>query len=315
MYRYQRLLVAMSLTDQDQASISYAGLVSRLANSEKVTFMHVTPSLKEIPEELQTEYPDLVEASGERAQKKMKELVSKHFPSDHKSILEYQIVEGSPLIELLRRAKEDDKDLVIMGKRLEPAEGSFLPVKLTRRLPCSVLLVPEKSEADFSNILAPSDFSENSIDAMDVAVAFASAKGIEEIYCLHAYDVPIGYYKTGKSYEQFAEIMKGHAEKNFQSFLQKEVCQIGSVCQIKDLKGIKVTPIYKLEKKAAKAIEEEINNLKIDLLVIGARGRHAGAGVLLGSVTEYQIKTTKIPILAVKKKGTGMNILDALLKL
>ncbi len=109
--------------------------------------------------------------------------------------------------------------------------------------------------------------------------------------------------------------MRGHAEKNYRAFLQKEVCQIGSVCQIKDLKGIKVSPLFKLEKKPAKAIEEEINNLEIDLLVIGARGRNAGAGVLLGSVTEHQIKTTTIPILAVKKKGTGMNILEAFLKL
>jgi hypothetical protein len=148
-----------------------------------------------------------------------------------------------------------------------------------------------------------------------VAVAFASAKGIDEIRCLHAYNVPIGYYKTGKSFEQFAEIMKGHAEKNYKNFLQTEVCQIGSVCQIKDLKGIKVTPLFILEKKPAKAIEEVIKNHDIDLLVIGARGRHAGAGVLLGSVTEHQIRTTTVPILAVKKKGTGMNLLDAILNL
>ncbi|MBN2439428.1 MAG: universal stress protein, partial [Deltaproteobacteria bacterium] len=48
---------------------------------------------------------------------------------------------------------------------------------------------------------------------------------------------------------------------------------------------------------------------------IGARGRKAGAGVLLGSVTEHLIETTTVPLMAVKKKGTGMSILDALLKL
>jgi hypothetical protein len=57
--------------------------------------------------------------------------------------------------------------------------------------------------------------------------------------------------KTGKSYEQFAEIMKGHGEKNYHNFLQTEVCQVG-------------------------------------------RGRHTGAGVLLGSVTEHQIRTTTV---------------------
>jgi nucleotide-binding universal stress UspA family protein len=315
MYRYKNLLVPLSLKDQGESSIRFAGLVSHLANSEKVTFVHVISSLEDIPKELQSEFPDIVQPSGELAKKRMEELVSKYFPADHKTTLDFKILKGSPLMELLRMAKDNDTDLAIMVRRLEPTDSGVLPGKLIRRVPCSVLLIPEGAKASFSNILVPTDFSENSTDAMDVAVAFASAKGIDEIHCLHAYNVPIGYYKTGKSYEQFADIMKGHAEKNYANFLQTEVCQVGSVCQIKDLKGIKVKPIFKLEKKAAKAIEEEVKNLNIDLLVIGARGRHAGAGVLLGSVTEHQIRTTTVPILAVKKKGTGMNILDVILQL
>jgi nucleotide-binding universal stress UspA family protein len=315
MYRYKHLLVTLSLTDKGESSIRYAGLISRLAHSEKVTFVHVASSLDDIPKELQSQFPDIVQPSGELGRKKMEELVSKYFPADHKTVVDYKVLEGSPLIELLRIAKEGDTDLVIMSKRPEPIDTGALPEKLIRRVPCSVLLLPEGAKASFSNILVPTDFSENSTDAMDVAVAFASAKGIDEIHCLHAYHVPIGYYKTGKSYEQFAEIMKGHAEKNYQNFLQTEVCQVGSVCQIKDLKGIKVKPIFKLAKKASKTIEETVKSLDIDLLVIGARGRHAGAGVLLGSVTEHQIRTTTVPILAVKKKGTGMNILDVILQL
>ncbi len=312
MYRYKRLLVALSLNEQDEASIRYASLVARLAKSENVTFMHVISSMIDIPEELQAEFS---EYSADLARDKMKKLVTGYFSDDHRTTIDYKVVEGSPLMELLHYVKVNDIDLVIMTKRLEPVESGMLSVKLTRRVPCSVLLIPEKSKATFTNILVPTDFSDNSIDAMDAAVAFASARGINQIYCLHAYNVPIGYYKIGKSYEEFAEIMKGHAEKNFNNFLQKDVCHGDTVCQIKDLKGITVIPIFKLEKKPAQAIKEEIKNLNIDLLVIGARGRHAGAGVLLGSVTESEIKTTTIPILAVKKKGTGMNLLDALMEL
>jgi hypothetical protein len=36
---------------------------------------------------------------------------------------------------------------------------------------------------------------------------------------------------------------------------------------------------------------------------------------LLGSVTEYLIQTTKVPLLAVKEKGSGMSLLDAVLEL
>jgi len=69
-----------------------------------------------------------------------------------------------------------------------------------------------------------------------------------------------------------------------------------------DLKGLTVTPIFKLEKDDARGIEEVIEEEDFTLLVIGARGRKAGAGVLLGSVTEHLINTTTIPLLAVKRK-------------
>ena len=82
-----------------------------------------------------------------------------------------------------------------------------------------------------------------------------------------------------------------------------------------DLKGLTVTPIFKLEKREHKGIEQVIEKHEIYLLVIGARGRRAGAGVMLGSVTEHLIRSTTIPLLAVKRKGTGMGLLEALLEL
>jgi nucleotide-binding universal stress UspA family protein len=92
--------------------------------------------------------------------------------------------------------------------------------------------------------------------------------------------VPIGYSKTGKSYREFGEIMKGHAERNYREFIEKI-----------DLKGLSVTPLYRLAKKEYKGIEEVIKERQASLVVIGARGRKAGAGILLGSVTEHLIKT------------------------
>jgi len=98
--------------------------------------------------------------------------------------------------------------------------------------------------------------------------------------------------------------MKGHAEKNYSEFIKKI-----------DLKGLTAVPLFQLEKKASKGIEDVITTRERCLVVIGARGRRAAAGVLLGSVAEHLIHTTTIPLLAVKKKGTGMSILDALLEL
>lgn len=303
MYRYRRLLVGLSLANQDGSSIRYAAMISRLAESEKITFLHVASTL-DIPEELRAEYPDLIQPVDASVRQQMEKVVEKHFDGHPETRLEHEVVEGSPLLELLRRAKEDEIDLIVMRKRREPAASGTLFEKLARKAPCSVLFVPEGSKAWFTSILVPVDFSENSADAMEVAVAFALAsKGIKEIHCLHAYSVPIGYYKTGKSYEEFGEIMKGHAEKNFQEF-SKGI----------DLKGLSVNPLFRLENKPADGIEHAVKERENCLLIMGARGRRAAAGILLGSVAERLIKTTTVPLLAVKKKGTGMSILDALLE-
>jgi nucleotide-binding universal stress UspA family protein len=297
-------LVGVSFANQDGASIRYAAMISRLAKSEKIVFLHVA-SRVDLPEDLLKEYPDLFQPVDAYARGEMEELVRKHFDGHPDTQISYEVVEGSPLIEFLRKAKEEDIDLIVMRKRREPTAKGTLFEKLARKSPCSVLFVPEGSKAWFTNILVPVDFSDNSFDAMETAVAIGMiATGIEEAYCLHVYSVPIGYYKTGKSYEQFAEIMKGHAEKYYEEFIKKV-----------DLKRLTAVPIFKLDKKEYMGIEEVIEERGISLVVIGARGRKAGAGVLLGSVTEHLIEATTVPLIAVKKKGTGMSILDALLKL
>lgn len=304
MYRFKRLLVGISFANQDGAGIRYAAMISRLARSEKVVFLHVASSV-DLPEDLLKEYPDLFQPVGEYALGQMKELVHHYFDGHPDTEISYEVVEGAPLIEFLRMVKEEDIDLVVMRKRGEPGETGALFEKLARKAPCSVLFVPEGSKAWFTNILVPVDFSENAMDAMEVGVSIGlAASGIKEIYCLHVYSVPLGFYKTGKSYEQFAEIMKGHAERYYAEFIKKV-----------DLKGLTAVPIFKLEKKEYRGIEEVIKERGISLVVIGARGRKAGAGVLLGSVTEHLINSTTVPFVAVKKKGTGMGLLDALLKL
>ena len=99
--------------------------------------------------------------------------------------------------------------------------------------------------------------------------------------------------------------MKGHAEKHYQEFIEKI-----------DLKGLSAIPKFRLQNKDYRGIWEEVlEEREVNLLIMGARGRKAAAGVLLGSVTEHLINMTTVPLLVVKKKGTGLSLLDALLKL
>ena len=74
-------------------------------------------------------------------------------------------------------------------------------------------------------------------------------------------------------------------------------------------------PHFVLEDDIPYAIREAVDEQEADLLVLGSRGRTNSAAVLLGSVTEKMIRTTDVPIVAVKKKGANLSFLDALLQL
>jgi len=303
MYRYKRLLVNVTLTEQDATTIPYAALISRMAKSEKVYFVTV-PKTLEVPEEICCEYPELVEPLDEADRHVMEEMVTEHFSGPPGVEVAYEVREGNEAVEILRLARQKNIDLIILGTERNPEERGTLPETLARKAPCSVLVVPDGAGPEIHRILVPVHFADSAAAAMDVAVAFAGAAGVAKIDAVHAYRVPPGFHKTGKTYEEFAEIMLGHAKSKF-SEMARNV----------DLEGLAVEPVYVLDKKPFGAIMDTIAEQKTDLVVMAAKGRSPAAAILLGSVTERVVRKVEIPLVAVKKKGTGIGFLDALLRI
>jgi nucleotide-binding universal stress UspA family protein len=302
MYRFKRLLVGLSLDGGDEAIIRYAKEICRLAKSSKITFVHVLNN-QDVPKYIGEKFPILIQTADEYARNRMIDLVHTNVGNDWSVATEYEVVEGSPLIELLDRVKYKEIDLLLVGMPREPAYGGTLGIKLARYAPCSVMIVPEQSLPRLRSLLVPTDFSDHSLAALNAATALARAAGISRINCVHAYRVPTGYYKTGKSYEEFAAIMENLARHEYEEFVARA-----------ELNDIAVLPVFKLYKKVYLAIREISQDHPVDLLVIGARGRKSAAGSMLGSVTQRLIRKTQIPLLAVKQKGEGMSFLDCLLE-
>ncbi len=91
--------------------------------------------------------------------------------------------------------------------------------------------------------------------------------------------------------------------------------ELGESLRPMDLGGIAVQPLFILSDHPAKAITAAVKKNHSNLIVAGTRGKSGGAFLLLGSVTEPLIETTNVPLLAVKKKGSNLGFIDALLKL
>lgn len=128
-----------------------------------------------------------------------------------------------------------------------------------------------------------------------------------EIICQNVFTVPSGYHFTGKSYEEFTEIMKMHAEINYRKFIRKI-----------DTKGIKITPIYTkdddddpVQEIVSKALE-----IEADAIIIGAKGRTAATALFIGSMAERLIQfNDSLPLLVTRPKGKNAGILDYILEI
>jgi nucleotide-binding universal stress UspA family protein len=300
MYPFKHMLVGLKLNAQDEKTVRYASAIGGLLKSERITFLTVSGK-PELPEGLRAKFPELFDSGHDRAKKLAQEAIDKHFQIVSGTSVECRAVEGDRLEEILRFIKENDVDLMLLSKKLDRGDGGILAEKLARKAPCSVLIIPRDQEPRITRILVALDFSEYSSDALEKAVKIASACGINELDCLHVYGVPTGYSRTGKSYEEFADIVLENSRKDFEKYIDRQ-----------ELHGIAVKPLFELNERPSKAIAEVAERNGCDLVVVGARGRSAGAAVILGSVTERLLRLCKQPVLAVKRKDHCMGLLDAI---
>jgi nucleotide-binding universal stress UspA family protein len=119
--------------------------------------------------------------------------------------------------------------------------------------------------------------------------------------------VPLGYSKIGKTFEEFAEIMKGHAQSDMQRFIEKI-----------DLQGVDYEFVYECshDKGPLDEIMDVATTENVDMLAVGSKGRTNAASFLLGSLAEKLVsRNENIPFLVVKQKGSNMDFLDALFRL
>ena len=303
MYRFEHILAELNLDHADSAVVQYTSMISYFTRSTEVYFSHVQEHLL-VREELPMDDDILLPTQAEVATDKLKQIIKKHYKGYSQTRTELLVKEGHQLRFLLNQIKAHDIDLVVVGREPHSPTSRKLPVKLARKAPCSVLIVPEDAHPQVTGIVVPIDFSQHARDAVEEAVNLAIAARLEHINLLHLFKLPSGYSKNGKCEEEFCEIMRKNAIEEYEFFISDI-----------DFKGIQVCFHIGHNEHLAAGILEEIKEQDADIVIVGARGRDAGAGVLMGSITEDLIAKSPVPILAVKDKGPGMSLFESILKL
>lgn len=142
-------------------------------------------------------------------------------------------------------------------------------------------------------ILVPCDFSDPAIQAFKFAVDIANKSG-GEIYLLNVVELPVLHdsvlMPTLSFEEAFIVDLKASAEKNFKKMKEKWAKEGPRIHAFVEYGG--TTP----------TIRQFVEDKKVDLVIMGTHGASGLKDFLIGSNTEKIVRTSGVPVIAVKQK-------------
>ncbi|MEO9892333.1 universal stress protein [Aurantibacter sp.] len=142
-------------------------------------------------------------------------------------------------------------------------------------------------------ILIPTDFSDNALHAVNYAVDLFKCERVH-FYFLHAYaDEVYGPYKSKNNEE--IEIEKKKLKKQTEKKLDTLIDQI---------QDVPPNPRHSYEGIAVfdalvDAVNDQVNEINIDMVVMGTKGKSNDKKIIFGSHTVQLFKYVKCPVLAV----------------
>ena len=300
--KYDRWLVALDLTEMDKNLVSWVNYLSVIMKPKAIYFIHVEQDF-ELPAYMPKNLNPAAEPIDESQRFAVEQLVAENFGNEYAEV-QVEVIEGKPFETLLHWTKLKKIDLFVAGRKKSPRGGGILPHKLSRKLPCSILFIPEMEMIGVKKILVPTDFSKHSRLAIKTGVQLSAKITDSTIDCFHLYKVPTGFYKTGKSSEEFAELMKINAEREFLNFIKPNAHKCTFVTS------------QQTSGSAAEHIYNEVQSQNSDLVIMGSQGQSTGAFLLLGSTTENFVKISdSCLVLVVKMKDENIGFFEAIGKI
>jgi len=302
MYPIKKVLVGLDQSEMDITLIQFASFIAKSSPTTDICFINVIRDLN-VPDEIKNKFPELAGSASIEKTEYMKKIVEEHLDKSLNISLKFITKQGTAAKKILKVAREEDVDMVVIGRKKTLKGSGVLSQRLARRVECSLLIVPEAGKPQLKKVLVPSDFSDYSLIAMEEAIAISERRGFQvEIICQNVFTVPQGYHYTGKSYDEFALIMEKNAKSDYHKFISKI-----------DTKGVTIEPVYSLDSDddPVEDIYQMTKQMEVESLIIGAKGRTSATALFLGSMAERLIqKNFDIPVLIVRHKGRNAGLMD-----
>lgn len=309
MHPVRKIMVGLDNTSMDNSLIQFASFLARTGSAEYVHFVNVIKRTQ-LPSPLRREFPDLLEKAQVDRRRELEKKVIEHFDLTLPVKVKITVEEGTmPSKEILKLADKYSIDAIVVGRKKDLKNSSVVTQRLARRATCSLLIVPEREYTKVNKLMVSTDFTKESVAALGEAIAVARREqalgNTIEIVCHHAYQVPVGYHYSGKTFEECGDVMYEHARKKYNNFINKV-----------DTAGIEVMPSFSLVKNedVVSNIYETAREVNADCIVIGGKGKSPSTALFpIGTTTEKLIvKDSEIPLLIVRHKHKNAGLIDML---
>lgn len=304
MYAFKKIMIALDLSEMDKYILTYVEGLCRTIKPSKVYFINIQKNLHLDAEE--KSYIGIANNKpvDEHIQAEMKKSIATYFPFADSLDVEIEVVEGNASEELLRWSDMKKIDLLVMGRKKTLSGQGIAPQQIAPKVQSSILLVPEGlTSFKLQNIFVPVNFSGETKLALEEALDMQNkTPQVLDINCHYVFELPLGYEKSGKSDEEFAEILNANAAKKFKKMkleLGKEASQLDySIELLKD-------------GNIAKALNDKAKSLNTDLIIMGAKSKTLAAQLFLGNTTKKMIlNDSTTPLLVVKNKQETFGFWD-----
>lgn len=295
------IAVGLELNYNDRTLLQSIKRLKVWMNPKQITLVNVN-SKSSIPKEILEKFPQMEENLNiELFQEKVNEINQETLKDP---LVQLKCLDGDVVSELTKFSSNKNVDFLIIGKRNNHYQQSINYNKLVRKADSNILMIPDNYPLMLNKVLIPIDFSEYSIESTNFCIDLVKNKYSHLIF-QHVYTVPQSYNKTGKSFVEFAKIMKQNAEKEFETFKSK----------IKDLDQVSYEVTYTLNQtnEHYKEIMSEARKQNTNLIILSNKGHSALGSLMLGSTAESLLNhEQEIPVMLIKQKNKKISWIDEL---
>ena len=291
-----KILVATDFSQHSKVALARAADIA-LAFHSQIAVVHCLPDLTFVPSASEfglpfNDYMVMQEEFRQQATEAMKNFLEGSIPQEL-SVSSKMLI-GDPHIEVSQFAEKEKADLVVAGRSGNSGWEQFFLGGTSRGLvhlcPTSVMSVSDDWTQKPKTILAGTDFSQGSRDAVLEAIALAE-KFQAELHLMHVIDTtdtPAPNIARMSGHESMRQSINDYAQSRLEEFAQSLGCP---QLQIK-LHLNWGTPWRDMCQMAT--------SLNANLIVVGNVGRRGFQGLFLGNTADRILSHCRSSVLAVK---------------